>query len=178
MSILLLVSQNWLNTWKGVLLFRTPPIHTFKTLQLSVLKCNHSSLLPHTAGPEHRPTDGLDSGAYSSAGWVPKNDKLGFSPHYYERDSRCCPTQICMSCLPSVLQSLANHTTNSHIWMLFHLVLPTVTVITFQGSLAGKVKWHDMKRVRLKQVFNSKCRIHKDILWTGTKWDCHSLSYS
>lgn len=99
--------------------------------------------------------------------------------HYYETDSRCCPTQICMSCLPSALQSLANHSsTDFQIWMLFHLVLPEVTVITFQGSLAGKVKWHDMKIIRLKQVFNSKCQIYKNILWTGTKWDCCSLSYS
>lgn len=78
-----------------------------------------------------------------------------FSPLLGE-DSRWCPTQICMACSPSMLQPLANHnSTNSHLWVLFHLAIPAVIVITFQGSLAGNVKWCDRKGVTLKQNFSS-----------------------
>lgn len=87
--------------------------------------------------------------------------------HCYKRDSRCCPTQICMSCLPNVLQSLANHNSNSHIWMLFHLLLPLATAITFQGLLAGKVMtWCEKNKIKASFQL---CQIHKNVLWICTK---------
>lgn len=131
-------------------------ICTFKTLQLSVLKCRHSCLLPHTAGPEHQPADGPDFCTYSSAGWAPKKDELGVFPAATREIQDIAPLKFARLAYQVLLQSLANHSSaNSHIWMLFHLVLPAVTVIRFQGSLAGKVKWHDMRRIRLKQKFST-----------------------
>lgn len=177
MSILLLVSQSWLNIWKGALLFRSPP-WSIPSRLFSFLSWRAT-----TAAYSHTP---LDQNISLRMAWISVRTHYqaeyqtmknwGFSPLPRDR-FKMLPRSDLHVCFSIALQSSANHnSTNSHIWMLFHLVLPAVTVITFQGSLAGKVKWHDTKRIRLKQIFNSKCQIYRNVLWICTKWDCRSLS--